>query len=97
MLTMCHSNKLLQNDALANLLTLFINTDRVHYPELMRDHAITGGSFNIAAPRASFFGQFIIALLRFGCPRKRFKSKLIQRKKVKFQICLLCLMFKTLA
>lgn len=35
-LTMCHSDKLLQNDALANLLTLFMNTDRVHYPELMR-------------------------------------------------------------
>lgn len=33
-LTMCHSDKLLYNDALANLVTSFINRDRVHYVRL---------------------------------------------------------------
>lgn len=33
-LTMCHSDKLLYNDALANLVTSFINTDGVHYVRL---------------------------------------------------------------
>lgn len=32
--------------------------------------ALTGGSFGVAAPRASFIGQFIIALFRSECPRK---------------------------
>lgn len=35
-LTMRHSDKLLYNDALANLLTSFINADRVHYARLTR-------------------------------------------------------------
>lgn len=38
-LTMCHSDKLLYNNGLANLLTSFINTDRVHYARL-------AGNFN---------------------------------------------------
>lgn len=82
-LTMRHSDKLLYNDALANLLTSFINADRVHYARL----TLTGGSFGVAAPRASFIGQFIIALLRSECPRKTFKSKLIRGEKEKFLIC----------
>lgn len=60
-LTMRHSDKLLYNDALANLLTSFINANRVHYAD-------SHGSFGVAAPRASFIGQFIILLLRFECP-----------------------------
>lgn len=32
--------------------------------------ALTGGSFGVAAPRASFIGPFIIALLRYERPRR---------------------------
>lgn len=36
-LTMCHSDKLLHNDALANLVTSFVNTGGVSYIELMHE------------------------------------------------------------
>lgn len=37
LLTMCHSDKLLHNDALANLVTSFINTGGVSYIGLMHE------------------------------------------------------------